>query len=287
VYTYKKQPLVWWRYIDDVFVVWTHTREELEEFVEHLNSRLPTIKFSMEVSDLKIPFLDTLVKKEGTKLYTDLYSKPTDSFDYLLYNSSHPKTCKDSIPYSQFMRVRRVCSRMADFEKHVIKMSIHFQRRLYPIDLIQEAAILARQQNREDMLNKQSPKKEKQDDVFLITTYHPTDTSVVDVVKKNWDILGKSPTTQFIQQKRLLRGYRRPKNIRDFLVRAAIPYKQGDEVNDPGHENKPPGNDTVQAIEPEQKVGNMIQPKISTFFQKKEEGGGGVHVNPPTDMGKR
>jgi hypothetical protein len=44
VYTFRKQPLVWWRYIDDVFVLWTHTKEELEEFVEHLNTRLPTIK---------------------------------------------------------------------------------------------------------------------------------------------------------------------------------------------------------------------------------------------------
>jgi hypothetical protein len=120
VYTYKVQPLVWYRYIDDVFMIWTHSLEDLNDFVEHLNSRVPTIKFMLDFSDKEIPFLDTLVKKEGTKLCTDLYSKPTDTFDYLLYNSSHPQTCKDSIPYSQFLRVRRICTNMNDFEEHII-----------------------------------------------------------------------------------------------------------------------------------------------------------------------
>jgi hypothetical protein len=38
-----------------------------------------------------------------------------------------------------------------------------------------------------------------------------------------------------LKKKRVLCGYRRPKNIRDHLVRAAIPYKNGDEKNDPGY----------------------------------------------------
>jgi hypothetical protein len=58
VYTYKKQPLVWLRYIDDVFLIWVHSLEELNEFVDHLNSRLPTIKFSKEISDKEVSFLD-------------------------------------------------------------------------------------------------------------------------------------------------------------------------------------------------------------------------------------
>ena len=32
------QPLVWFRYIDDVFFIWTHGKEELESFMKELNS---------------------------------------------------------------------------------------------------------------------------------------------------------------------------------------------------------------------------------------------------------
>ena len=88
------------------------------------------------------------------KLYTNLYSKPTDSFDYLLYNSSHTQTFKDSVPYRQFLRVRRVCSNLDDFDNHIINMSGHFLRRLYRIELLEEAAILARRKDRDLLLKK-------------------------------------------------------------------------------------------------------------------------------------
>ena len=38
VYTYRLQPEVWLRYIDDVFMLWLHGATELEKFLEYLNS---------------------------------------------------------------------------------------------------------------------------------------------------------------------------------------------------------------------------------------------------------
>ena len=32
------KPLVWLRYIDDIFFIWTHSEEELKEFMRELNS---------------------------------------------------------------------------------------------------------------------------------------------------------------------------------------------------------------------------------------------------------
>ena len=108
MYLYHKQPLIWLRFIDDIFLVWTHGEEALLEFVEYLNSRVESMNFTMEWSKESVNFLDTKVKREGTKLVTDLYCKPTDSHSYLQYDSAHPQRCKDSIPYSQFLRVRRI-----------------------------------------------------------------------------------------------------------------------------------------------------------------------------------
>ena len=44
-----------------------------------------------------------------------MHYKPTDSHIYLLYSSSHPSHVKNSIPYSQFLRLRRLCSEESDF----------------------------------------------------------------------------------------------------------------------------------------------------------------------------
>ena len=89
---------------------------------------VPSVSFSQEISQERVSFLDVLVIIEENKIHSDLFCKVTDSHDYLLYNSSHPQRCKDSIPYSQFLRTRRICSRTLDFETHVMLLSRHFIR---------------------------------------------------------------------------------------------------------------------------------------------------------------
>ena len=44
------QPLVWWCYIDDIFMIWEHGEEELQKFLETLNCYHSTIKFTAEYS---------------------------------------------------------------------------------------------------------------------------------------------------------------------------------------------------------------------------------------------
>ena len=33
----KIKPYVWWRYLDDIFMIWTGNEDELREFIEYLN----------------------------------------------------------------------------------------------------------------------------------------------------------------------------------------------------------------------------------------------------------
>ena len=41
--------------------------------------------------------------------------KETDTHNYLHFSSFHPDHCKRAIPYSQFLRLRRLCSDDDDF----------------------------------------------------------------------------------------------------------------------------------------------------------------------------
>ena len=90
-------------------MLWDKGRAELDNFLEYLNSCTTNIKFTMEVSEESVNFLDTTVKLMDGQIVTDLYTKPTDSHNYLWYSSAHPRHCKDSIPYSPFLRIRRIC----------------------------------------------------------------------------------------------------------------------------------------------------------------------------------
>ena len=72
-------PHTWWRYLDDVFMIWTEGLDHLKIFVDYLNNIHPTIKFTSNHSLTNVPFLDVMVLYI-TALYTDLtdlYTKPT------------------------------------------------------------------------------------------------------------------------------------------------------------------------------------------------------------------
>ena len=73
------------RYVDDTFVILQQSKRE--EFLQHINSVDPSIKFTTEEprEDVSMPFLDTLVTpKEDGPLTPCVYRKPTHTVLYLL-----------------------------------------------------------------------------------------------------------------------------------------------------------------------------------------------------------
>ena len=144
---------------------------------------------------------------------TNLYSKPTDSHNYLCYSSSHLQMCKGSIPYSQYLTIHRICSKISDFDKHVKDMTIHFFNRGHPIDLLEEAAIKARRKDRDSLRHcRDKTDINNSDRSFLVTTYHPEDFNFKEIITKNWGTLGKRHTTLPIFNRNPMVAYCRPLN---------------------------------------------------------------------------
>jgi hypothetical protein len=76
--TANYKPTKWLRYVDDTFMLWPHEPAKLQQFLHHLSSIWPTIKFTMNVEANNIlPFLDIFIMKWGAKLTTKVYQKPT------------------------------------------------------------------------------------------------------------------------------------------------------------------------------------------------------------------
>ncbi|XP_062579478.1 uncharacterized protein LOC134241451 [Saccostrea cucullata] len=97
----------WKRYLDDCFIVWKYSNNELSTFKTLLNELNPDIRFTAEESTDRIPFLDIMVIKENDVILTDIYYKPTDTHQYLHFNSCHPRHTKRAIPYNL---ARRICT---------------------------------------------------------------------------------------------------------------------------------------------------------------------------------
>ena len=59
--------------------------------------------------------MDINLRISGDRTRTSIHYKATDTHSYLHYDSSHPRHCKESLPYSQLLRLGRMCSDQADF----------------------------------------------------------------------------------------------------------------------------------------------------------------------------
>ena len=67
------------RYIDDCVGATSSTREELNQFITAVNSFHPALKYTWEISNTSLAFLDIKVSVEGNGLCTSVHYKPTDS----------------------------------------------------------------------------------------------------------------------------------------------------------------------------------------------------------------
>ena len=69
------KPYIWWRYIDNIFLIWEHG----EESQKKINKIHPTITFTADWSSSSVTFLDVKVIMKDGKIITGLYVKPTDT----------------------------------------------------------------------------------------------------------------------------------------------------------------------------------------------------------------
>ena len=223
---YRLKPSVWLRYIDDIFFIWDYGEDELKKWLKYLNGYHSKIKFTMEKSTDEISFLDTLVKRgHNDMLYTDLYTKPTDSHNYLRYDSAHPPHSKKGLPYGQFLRLKRICTNDKGFEKNAEKMKNDFIYRGYPKKSLTDSIEKCKELTRENLLAQRPKTKSNNDDTtYLVQTFRPCKNSLVDTIKTNWDILGRSKETKTMHRSKLTCSFKKPKSIKDYLVRAKTDY---------------------------------------------------------------
>ena len=204
------------RFIDDLFMIWTGSEHELLDFMSDLNKKHSSIKFEFKYSQTKIEFLDVLVYKDhNNMLQTTIYRKQTDRQNYLDARSEHPKSLKDSIPYSQALRIKRICSSQQEFLSHTAKMINQFQKRGYDRSLIEQQINKANSQKREQLLKEK--KKETDANIPLSLKYNRTLSKIKEIVMKHWHVLHINPNLAEIFQNPTILAFYQNKKLRDII----------------------------------------------------------------------
>ena len=218
------KPFVWWRYID-IFIIWEHGEDNLKEFLNSLNNQHPTIKFTYEYSSTDVNFLDVNVKQNEDNLETDIYVKPTDTHQYLHASSCHVYHSKRAIPYSQALRLNRICSDPIMFDRRCNELESWLMKRDYNSKMVRNQILRARKFKREELLDREHVKKDHPN-LILNITYHPAFSEIKNILKSIHILLTPNQEHDNVFQSIPVVGFKRAKSLKDILVRARLPAIQ-------------------------------------------------------------
>ena len=148
------KPIMLRRYNNDYVGISTSTKNELEDFMQYVNEFHPSSNYTYDISDTSVNFLDISISMTQHGLTTDIFYKDIDTHSYLRYESAHPPSCKQGIPYSQFLRLRRICNNDQTFERRSDEMSEFFSQRGFPVNTIKNSLRKASKITQSEAINK-------------------------------------------------------------------------------------------------------------------------------------
>ena len=211
------KPELYGRYIEDCIGANSSTREELTQFITAVNSFHPAHKYTWEISDTCLAFLDIKISIEGNDLCSSFYYKHihivTCCIHLLIHHTSRTPYLFHSFP--DF--VVYVVTTLIFFEKSEA-MSQFFDKRGYPVSVVQAGHHRAQQIDRQSAL--QTAEKENTDRIPFTLTFHPHNHAVKSIILKNFKLLQNDLETGTIYLQPPLISFKRDKNIGNFLVKS-------------------------------------------------------------------
>lgn len=209
------KPLHYYRYLDDIWGIWTHSKNEFETFLNILNNHNPSIKLKATTNKYKVDFLDTTTFKgpkfkSENKLDIKIYFKDTDTHALLHMSSFHPKHTFAGLIKSQLLRFHRICTQRDDFVKATKVLFAALSSRGYSRTFLR-SCFRTFLQVKPVLLGTALP---------LVSTFSPSTVRLVKQIKNNLENHLKKHQTN--TDLRIIAAFRKNKNLKDYLVKAKI-----------------------------------------------------------------
>ena len=132
----NKMPAFYKRYVDDTLSTMPN-EETVSEFLMTLNNCHPSINFTMELEESgRLPFLGMDIIRNGCRLDTKVYRKPTDTGLLLHYHSHVDGRYKRSLLNTMLNRAFKLSSTWKLFYQECERLKVTFPV-CYPEELVQ------------------------------------------------------------------------------------------------------------------------------------------------------
>lgn len=204
------KPLLWLRFIDDIFVVWPHSLDNLQVLLQRLN-QFSCLKFTHTISTDKITFLDVDILYQQNKFNTSVHFKETNKLQYLHFNSCHPSHTKRSIPHSLTIRGKRICNNSTSLDQYKGIIFDGLCRRDYP------PKFLYKHMNRSRYHNTSTTQTQLQNSVRLIIPYFHGAHKIQKLLRDLFPILSNNNLTRNLLSRCPSVTYKQKQNLKSIL----------------------------------------------------------------------
>jgi hypothetical protein len=129
------RPNLYLRYVDDIFIVVQDT-EQLEN-IRCAFENNSVLKFTHEIGNNKLPFLDVEIELNNRKFESKVYTKPTNTGECLNYVSECPTKYKSGVIFTLVNRAHKVSSSKQTFDAEIKRLKQMLTNNNYPMQLVE------------------------------------------------------------------------------------------------------------------------------------------------------
>ena len=157
---------------------------------------------------------DVLISKNdnASSSVTGLFTKSTNSHQYLHATSCHRSIYKKLIPYSQAIRMKWICLNEVDLQWKLLDLESCLTDRGYKSEIIRPEIQKVNLIDRNNLLKKRP--KHQEDSITLVLTFHPALNIVFDVLKRARQHVQKSLELKVVLLKAPRIAFGNPKTLR-------------------------------------------------------------------------
>ena len=214
------------RYLDDIYfhwlLQWSDTLPLIYELMNSIDNNIHyDYQTSIEDPKNSSPYLDVRTIIKDCMVKTDIYAKKTDTFNYLPFNSCHPRHTIRNIVFVLARRIRGIVSDPILLPLRMTEMEERLTKKRYPKGLIKEGIRKAMLIDRKDILaekikvDNEVPKSSQP--TYFVSTYNPLIEDPMKQIRPATEIYNASVTSP-TDKVTIKSSYRKSPSLKDLLM---------------------------------------------------------------------
>jgi len=223
------------RYRDDLLLMYRGSNVELQDLQTRMNDAHPTLKFTFEISDNLVTYLDLQIYKgenfhESGRLDHRINTKATETHQFLSPTSAHCPSVFSALVLGETIRYCRGHTSETDYNHKVNFFTDKLVDRGYDRSKVNDITSQVIYQDRDQYLshsrrNVPNVDGQKAIPLVLVTTYtpHTRTHDLKSALLENWHIIEEHHTLHKLFPNPPLLAYKRAKNLSDILVSSKLP----------------------------------------------------------------